>query len=417
MMSKEGDGLGVAHRLTQEGHDVSVWIKEPRFELAGRGIVNRVASWRSVFGRSDLVICDMVGFGPLENTLRLKPCLSCSEFMDQAELDRGLGMRLFRAAGINIPLTIMCKNKAEAKAAVKSEEWGDGWVLKPSGNKSTSKTICVTDQETWEWSLDFIPEGELIVQRIVKGVEVSTEGWFNGRDWVRPFNHTFEEKKFLNDGLGPTVGCAGNVVFSAPSNRLTKSTVERLKAGLVQIGYRGPVDVNCIVDKDNAYGLEITARLGYDAIEALLEGLREPAIDLFFEVASGTKKSMKVTSEPMIAVRMSVPPYPMAKPKEENRGEPVLGLSNGALAHVAITDLYKEGDSYLTAGGDGVLLKATATGDFSASANADERIVREARRRVYRTLDGLKVTGKQYRTDIGLRADRDWRQLKQWGWV
>ena len=157
MMSKEGDGLGVAHKLTQEGHEVSVWIKEPRFKYAGRGLVRRVDNWRGVLGASDLVICDMVGFGKLESTLKLKPCVSCSDFMDQAELDRGLGMRLFRAAKIDIPLTIMCKNKAEAAKAIKAEGFGEGWVLKPCGNKSTAKTMVVTDESAWDWSVESLP--------------------------------------------------------------------------------------------------------------------------------------------------------------------------------------------------------------------------------------------------------------------
>lgn len=411
-LSKEGDGLGVAHKLTQQDNEVFFWIKEERFKLAGQGIVKRISNWREGLRKCDLVICDMVGFGMLEETLRGlgKPSISCSLVLEQAELQRGLGMQLFNTLGVLIPETLQCRNAAEAKK-VALENWGEGWVVKPDGNQSTAKTRVVKEKELWDYSLHDV-SGSLIIQRIIDGVEVSTEGWFNGRDFIRPFNHTFEEKKFLNDNLGPATGCMGNVVLAASSNKLTRQTIEKLKPFLSTISYRGPVDINCIVNESGAYALEITARMGYDAVEALLEGLRQPVIDLFFETANGSMKEMQLTSETMMAVRLSIPPWPSAKPKEIDHGEPVLGLDPAVLKHFAATDLYKEGGKFYTAGGDGVLGKATATGRADGGD-----ITREASRRVYRTLENIKVDGKQYRTDVGSRVNKDWAKLKSWGWV
>lgn len=416
ILSKEGDGLGVAHKLVQEGHDVYIYIKEPRFAWAGKGIVKKVDSWREGLGKADLVICDMVGFGVHEELLRRlgKKVISCSMVLEQAELDRGKGMQLFRATGIEIPETYQCKNVEEAAKLAKDLPFSPGWVIKPDGNIATSKTMVVKDEELFDESLQKVKGSSLILQRIVDGIEVSTEGWFNGRSFVTPFNHTFEEKCFLNDNLGPATGCMGNIVLRAGSDKLTRSTVERLAGFLSHVDYRGPVDVNCIVTKEKAYALEITSRLGYDAAEALMEGLREPLADFFFEIADGSKKNMEVTREAIIAVRLSIPPWPHAKPEAKDRGEPVIGLTPEVLKHVAITDLYKEGERYLTAAGDGVLLKATAVGRPSGE---DTLGVKEARNRVYRTLKNIKVRGKQYRTDIGKRVQADWDQLKAWGWV
>jgi phosphoribosylamine---glycine ligase len=415
-LSKEGDGLGVGHRLAREGHDVLFWIKEPRFDMAGRGIVNRIASWRDGLGKADLVICDMVGFGYLEETLKKlgKPTISCSMVLEQAELDRKKGMQMFRSVGIEIPETYDCKDRNDARSLIKGFDWGSGWAIKPSGNLSTAKTYCMSSQEEFDYCISTIPAGTpLILQRLVKGVEVSTEGWFNGRDFLKPYNHTFEEKRFLVGDLGPATGCMGNIVLPTDGNKLTSHTIGRLKPFLAAIGYRGPCDINCIVTPERAYALEVTARMGYDAIEAFLEGLREPAVDLFFETAQGIKKEIDVYRGAMIAVRLSVPPWPMAKPKEENRGQPVIGLSSEAEKHMFFTDIYKEGGKYFTAGGDGVLLKATAIGGTDSSGN----FVREAQRRVYRALKEVNVTSRQWRTDIGDRVMKDWQQLKEWGWV
>lgn len=417
MLSTEGDGLGVANKLVGEGHEVFMYIREPRFARAGDGIVKRISSWREGLRKAELIICDMVGWGAQEDLFRGlgKPTISCSYVLEQAELNRTRGMELFRSVGIEIPETFSCKNAQEAKKTVDAQDWGLGWVIKPDGNIATSKTMVVREKEEFPFALERIPaSASLIVQKIVDGIEVSTEGWFNGRSFITPYNHTFEEKCFLNDNLGPATGCMGNIVLARQSDKLTRATIEKLGSFLGLVGYRGPVDVNCIVTKDKAYALEITARMGYDAVEALLEGLNEPIVDLFFETALGIKKKMDVTSDCMIAVRLSVPPWPHAKPTAENRGDIVLGLTPNVLRHVAITDLFKEKENFFTAAGDGVLLKATATGRPNG---ADILGVNEARNRVYRTLGNIKIGGKQYRTDIGDRALKDWKQLKEWGWV
>lgn len=413
IVSHEGDGCGVAYMLAQEGHDVTMSVEVASQRKAGGGMYRVVDHWREAIGRADLVVCDMVGWGKYEERWREmgKPVISCNMVMDQAELDREKGMFLFRSVGITIPETYSYPNPAAARTGIKGMDWGTGWVIKPSGNADTCKTFVVKEQEIFDYCLDQV-SGPLIVQRIVEGIEISTEGWFNGRDWVRPFNHTFEEKCFLNDNLGPATGCQGNVVFATPSNRLTRASVERLKPFLVAVGYRGPVDVNCIVDQHSAYALEISARLGYDAIDALAAGLEEPLADLLFETATGTKKSMRLTNKAMIAVRLSIPPWPHGEPEAGDYGAPIRGLDAGALRHVVLYDVYRDGGGYFTAGGDGVLLKATALG----GANGED-YTREARRRVYNTLEGIKVSGKQYRTDIGTRVNGDLKQLKEWGWL
>ncbi|KKM60741.1 hypothetical protein LCGC14_1538710, partial [marine sediment metagenome] len=39
ILSKQGDGLGIAQRMQDEGHNVDIWIQDPRYKLSGKGIV------------------------------------------------------------------------------------------------------------------------------------------------------------------------------------------------------------------------------------------------------------------------------------------------------------------------------------------------------------------------------------------
>lgn len=406
MISKEGDGLGMAHKIVREGNSCRVWIKNPRYELSSQGIVDRVESWRPSISWADCIIVDMVGFGHLKQLFkdRGRPVIGCDPFLDIVELDRGKGVELLRRSGIRIPKTWTFNTPEEAKG---SEISNQPIVLKPYGNIETAKTYIITNPKLLDHALSTYSKNQkFIAQEYIEGVEISTEGWFNGRDWIQPFNHTFEEKRFLEGDLGPNTGCMGNVVMSAGDSRLVKETLVRLTPYLRKAGIVGPIDINCMVNETGAYALELTCRFGYDAIEALTEGLKEPLSDVLFETATGTKKSMKLTTDFMIAVRLSVPPWPSLDSNQDS-GAPILGLTEENLKHVFLTDVYIENGVYKTAGGDGVILKATARGIH----------VHEARRRVYRTLDNIEVQDKQYRLDIGKRVDSDLSQLRSWGYL
>lgn len=408
ILSKDGDGLGLAQRIVDEGHTVKMFIEDRQFKMAGVGIVERVPSWRPHMDEADLIICDMVGFGKYEKTLKArgKPVFGCSAMMDELELDRERGAWLANKVGIALPFTQTYKDPADALELLNS--WPDsGFVIKPHDNEATAKTLLVRTKDHFEWAINLYNE-TITVQEIVVGVEVSTEGWFNGRDFITPFNHTFEEKRLLPDG-GPNTGCMGNVVLNAgEGNKLTRETVERLGPALKKMGYRGPVDINCIVTADAAYALEFTARLGYDAIEAMMEGLREPITDVLFETAIGIKKEISLGTDVMIAVRMSKAPWPSDEPDPDEKGMPIVGINEDNINHLFLTDVYKDSDGvYRYSAGDGVILKATA----------HAKTVKEARTRVYRTIAGIEYPDKQFRSDIGERVSADVDQLKEWGWL
>ena len=204
ILSKDGDGLGIAYQMVLEGHVVDVWIQDPRFKDVGIGLVNRPTSWRSALAKADLIIADMVGFGYLESILKRmnKVVFGLSKITDVIELDRERGIAAFKSAGIKYPQTMAFPSPLKAKAVL--DLWEDpGYAVKPSGNIDTRKTYIVRDKETLSYVLSTYDKKQaLIIQKIVEGIEVSTEGWWNGRDWIKPFNHTFEEKRFLQGEIG-----------------------------------------------------------------------------------------------------------------------------------------------------------------------------------------------------------------------
>lgn len=412
IISKEGDACGVAWKLAKEGHHVDLYIKRQDYVRALKGVVNRVESFRPYVASADFVICDMVGFSqyaPLFKRIG-KPVLGCSEIADLLELDRRRCMEVFKRVGISTPVT----HYFDSPRSAKTLNWTHplGYVIKPCDNLHVSQTYMCDKREIYDWALTTLPaDTELIVQEVVDSktaVEVSTEGWYNGKEWIQPFNHTFEEKRLTVGDLGPMTGCMGNIVLpiEAP-DKLTHETVMKLEPVLKKVGYRGPIDVNCLVTEKQALALEITARFGYDAIEALTHGLKQPLGSFLFDVSTGIAKTVPMIGyDYLIAVRVTTTPYPVIADDTSLQGCPVLGLE-GPGGSVFPCDVYKNGRGYEYASSDGVVCKVAANG----------RDVREAQRRVYARVADIRVQNIQYRTDIGKRVESDLARLKRWGWV
>jgi phosphoribosylamine--glycine ligase len=242
----------------------------------------------------------------------------------------------------------------------------------------------------------------------VKGIEISTEGWFNGKDWIRPFNHTFEKKRLMASDRGPNTGCMGNVVWPTNGDKLTAQVVEPLAPLLEKVGYVGPIDVNCIVDDTDAYFLEFTPRFGYEAIQAWGELLQEKLFDFLYGVASGQPIEVPYHDESSIAIRLSVSPYPNKEDIEKWKGVQVLDIPKEARKHIWLADVMKPDGIEVLAGVDGVVGCVTARGQS----------VRECQRRAYRTVKNICIhQDVQYRTDIGDGAEQDKEKLKEWGWL
>lgn len=407
-ISTHCEGLGVAQKVVQEGHQVRFYCANPAFRLAGNNIIERVESFRPSIGWADLVIADMVGFGKYAELFKDhgKKVLSCSLVADLAELNRSKGMELFEKAGINVPQYWYFNSPDDYR--IDNEAPKSDIVIKPCGNLETDYTCMSRNKNTTDYILHCLnKDRDFIIQEIVEGIEISTEGWWNGRNWVTPFNHTIEQNRFLHGGLGFHAGCMGNVVWATKEDELVRQTLLKLTDYLKRSDYVGPVDINCIVNENGIYALEPTFRMGYDAIEALMEGLREPVTDMLFEVAAGTKKEMSLSDDMMMAIRLSVPPWPLS---DENRmmGKPVIGINEQNIKHIYFADVYKDtAGLYRWAGSDGVLLKVTARG----------RTINEARRRVYRTVNNLDILHVQYRQDIGIGINKQIEQLRQWGMI
>jgi phosphoribosylamine--glycine ligase len=416
-LSPDGAGLAVAFRLKQEGHNVVVWVKDKQAKAMWRGLlyhVNELGEALSLVRPETIMVLDGTGGGRTADRFRRQGVrvLGGSRLADRLEIDRNFGFDVMREAGLAVPETVEFDDIAKAKAFVLKD--GRRWVFKPSkGDLANAFTFVAEDAEQMIDMFDYLQKSLLtktkgetfkfILQEFVEGVEISTEGWFDGKKFVPPFNHTMEEKRLATGNHGPNMGCMGNVVWNmAEPDKIVQETLIPLES-LLRGRHVGPIDVNCIV-RERAWCLEFTPRMGYDSTFAWLELLDGPIGDFYEAFAGGRLDVMPVATDDLgLSVRMLYDRDPITQ--KHPPGLPIHGVSPELLPHVWFVDMaLSEKKKPVTAGVDGYVL--------TVSGRAPT--VDQARSLVYDRVEEVHVPSSYYRVDIGGRVDRDRQELGAW---
>ena len=394
--SESGDGNFLAYRLKREGHRVKVFIHDKKARHVGKGLIDVDSTFRPAKG--DVVIFDMVKYGKLADQVKAAgyKVIGGSRFGDMHELDRPLGHRLMRQVQIAVPPT-KTYTLAEARAFLQTAD--KPYFLKPSGNMDSAMTYGAKTPKGMLRFLDYAQakeglKGKFELQEKVDGIEISTEGWFDGDRWVLPFNSTVEDKKFMPGNYGPNTGCMGNVVWTYASSRpiLALRTIMRLEPILRAARYVGPVDINTIIDKKGTvWGIEWTFRFGYAALQALLLMTAGDLGEQLYQFANGQLDRFETTtSELGMVMNVSVPPYPTYHVAHEKAGLP---LDPGILAdpvRIMPADVFVQNNIPKLAGVDGLVI---AIGDVGKDVNT-------MRRSLIDRVDEFEIPDAQIKNDL-----------------
>lgn len=412
LLSNDGDGLGIALRLKEEGHEVSAHIRNRKASRDYDNLIAKhsdyTAALRSV-GPSTIVVFDSTGGGKTAERLRSQgtPVIGASMLADQLELDRAFALGLMEEAGIQVPPSQHFTDWEEGVKYVTSR--GERMCFKSDNNKLTSY-VASCPEDMVEFLHHQQSEGETAdfeLQDFVKGLEISTEGWFDGYQFARPFNHTFEKKQLMNDDIGPSSGCAGNVVWACQHDYcpIVEDGLARFEPLLRHHGYRGMIDLNAIVNEQGVWGLEWTPRTGYDAFPALMEMLTEGVGDMLARYAKGER----VSQFPMQAkgfgagIRVSGPPYP-AEDIEAPKGIPIRNLVRADRPHCYFYNVFLDEEGVLrSSGAFGAICVATGFGETIFGAMG--KCLEIAHRMDFRS--------KQFRTDLAQKFDESYQKYSE----
>lgn len=420
IVTDTGYGHWFSLRFQEEGHSVDIYwagkASDDEINCLG-GICPEPSREHPNFATYDLVLFDLTGRPILADKARvLAPTLGDSGFASAMENDRLLGIMTMEDCGINVPPYESFDDVGEAKRFIK--KMNKRYVFKPCGgqNQDTANTYVGKSAEDLIKYLDKlgdIAKGvKFILQEVVDGTEISTEAWFNGKDF-HLLNGTLEEKKFMDGGRGPNTGCSGNLVFTYDSLNpplIFREGLGKMRDILRDVDYRGPIDLNTIVSDTEIYGLEWTPRLGYDAAATLFHIIESELGEFLAQVATGETPTFRIKNPFAIGIRISIPPYPTEIEGKHPAEIPIEGLDK-------VKDIWRSYylyDCCLDRRGD---LCTAGINGFICVPMASGQTIPEAYDKVMHKINKLQIPNMQYRGDLLNCFNKRYNTLREQGWL
>ncbi len=430
-ISQELGACELSTILEKEGHDVKLCIEEDGLRDCCFGFVQTAYNWHDELGwvgKDGLIVFDDVGFGAEQDALRKQGyrVVGGSALGDKLEEDRFHAQEIFEKFGLKKIPSFNFSSAEDAIAHVRANP-GTQWVVKLNGSHHVSTSNYVgqlMDGRDVENVLSRYlgqKDRSIHLQKKVVGVEIGVGRYFNGEDWVGPIEMNLEHKSLMPGNVGPKTPEMGTLMWydEDESNPLFQETLAKLKPYLKEIDFRGDFDINCIVNGDEVWPLEATARFGNPSTALQSELHVSPWGEFLGAIADKKQCPLEFKRGYGIVVTVAVPPYPYEYLSKEHASqdtevyfrEPV--SDEDIARHYFFEEVSKEKDAngqmrYLVKGHKGCVAHVTGFG----------KTVVEARIAAYARIQNLVVPKMFYREDIGMKfLQRDENLLKEWGWL
>lgn len=422
-----GESLPIALRLRTEGHMVKFSISKEanEYQEIGDGMILKAEYSQAVINWADVIVFDSNVFElPYEAEIQRKHgkrVLGSGHLAGQLENDRAFAIEMAKEAGVHVPKIREFAGRGawdDAERYVRKHSSDKKLVWKPNGEAPASTFVAESRDEILQmfpyWRELFAQHGHepnFILTDAIEGEEISTEGWFNGKEFYCP-NHTLERTRFFDGDHGEKTGCAGNVVWQGDTP-LYHRLFDKL-APIFRGRYNGPVDINVIIEKDSnePIFLEFTPRFGYDAFFGLMEILNSDMGELFYETAYGVPITAEIDSSFSGAVRVHVPPYPEPSAEDDTKrpvGLPIFGLppeGQGRNGYFPVEVMLK-GNQFVTTGPDGYVMVVASRG--SSPEDATEK--------AYSLIENVRIPTSRWRMDLAAKFQEVYGAIKRSGWI
>lgn len=415
-VSKWGDILDIAHATQQEGHKVKMYIDYKPCREVGDGFVPKVRHWEKHIDWADIILFDYTGYGKIASELRAagKPVIGGTEYTDKLELDRSFGQNELKRLKVKILNYEEFQTFHEAIAYVQANP--NSYVIKPCGETQDYKQLLFVGKEedgsdiirvlkayekTWGDEM-----GIFQLQRKVAGVEVSVAAFFNGQEFIKPINITFEHKKLFPKELGVSTGEMGTSMFWTDDNPIFDATLKKMEKNLAKDQFVGHIDINCIVNGNGIYPLEFTTRFGFPQIFIQRAGVNEPFGNMLYKIATGQSFKINTKRGFQVGAYMVVPPFPYNDPQTFDlfSKDAVVVIKKPMKEGIHLMHLKQVNGEWLITGDSGIALLVAGTGTT----------MKEAQKMLYNRISNVLINNTYYRTDIGDRWAEESDKL--WAW-
>ncbi|MBI2282017.1 MAG: phosphoribosylamine--glycine ligase, partial [Bacteroidetes bacterium] len=400
-----------------EGNKVKLFIDYKPASEIGIGFVPKVKDWKKHVEWADIIIFDYTGYGKVATELRDagKLVIGSTVYTDNLELERGFGQDELKKHKIKTLPFKEFTNFHDAIAYVETNP--NSYVIKPSGETQDYKQLLFVGKE--EDGADIIrvlkaykkswgnEMGSFQLQRKVSGVEISVAAYFNGKEFLKPINITFEHKKLFPKELGVSTGEMGTSMFWTNDSPIFDATLKKFESTLAKDNFVGHIDINCIVNSNGIYPLEFTSRVGYPQLQIQRAGINEPFGNFLYKLARGEKFKIKTKMGFQVGAYIVVPPFPYEDKKTFNlfSKDAVVVIRKEMKEGVHPMHLKKINNEWLITGDSGIALLVTGTG----------LTMKDAQKTMYNKINNIIINNSYYRTDIGDRWFNDSDKLWAWG--
>lgn len=364
-ISQFGSSLPIVHRMNSEGVNTKIYIHNSFYQDSYDGIVEKVEmrDLRQTINNAEKVIFDsnMLNSGSPEDRALLLT-LGLSQESRSA----------FGAIADSIP-----DKSTGASSAFDKYETDDAEARALAGNvgiKSKSN---------------------------VKGIDITAEMWFNGKDPVL-FTYCISNQHLLTGDLGSVMNSQSNCLWIGNGSDLLTDELKRLIPSLGAKNYVGPVSVNCTVsnkDKKPYFnGWKFSFR--YDNLFNLLA--LSPSVSDFFT----NDYQLDPNKDFSCSERVTIAPYPYTS-------KDLLSLAEGINIKNNVDkfngfwyqDIKKDGNRLKCAGNDGII------GVMTYAGNKIEHGFRD----IYKAIKELNIDAPiQFRIDGSKETNKKYKKLMDW---
>ncbi|GAA0536411.1 phosphoribosylamine--glycine ligase [Paractinoplanes ferrugineus] len=346
------------------------------------------------------VAADLVVVGPeaplvagVADAVRAKgiACFGPSAAAAQLEGSKAFAKDVMAAAGVPTGRSYECTSPAEVDRAL--ADLGAPYVVKNDG-LAAGKGVVVTDslETAKQHAADC---GRVVIEEYLSGPEVSLFVITDGTAAV-PLMPAQDFKRLGDGDAGPNTGGMGAYapLDWAPDDlvpRVMREVVEPTLAEMRKRGtpFAGLLYVGLALTPDGPKVIEFNARFGDPETQVVLALLDTPLAGLLHAAATGT-----LADEPPLlwhdGAAITVVVASANYPGTPRTGDVIEGAEVAGVIHAGTA---RRADGALISAG-GRVLSVTATGTDLAAA-------REA---AYALIDGVRLDGAQYRTDIARNA-------------
>ncbi|MBW6438171.1 phosphoribosylamine--glycine ligase [Actinoplanes hulinensis] len=318
-------------------------------------------------------------------------CFGPSAAAARLEGSKTFAKEVMTAAGVPTARSFACSDMEAVRAAL--TELGAPYVVKNDG-LAAGKGVVVTD-DLDEALIHAEACGTVVIEEYLSGPEVSLFVVTDGTA-AAPLMPAQDFKRLADGDEGPNTGGMGAYapLDWAPADlteRVLRETVEPTLAEMRKRGtpFAGLLYVGLALTPDGPKVIEFNARFGDPETQVVLELLGTPLAGLLNAAATGTLAEhgpLRWKDGSAITIVVASHNYPGVP----RTGDVIEGAERPGVIHAGTA---RNADGALVSAGGRVLSVTAAGADLPA-----------ARAAAYALVEGVRLDGAQYRTDIALRA-------------